>query len=86
MSNPRTPKPLSPEARDKIREEDALRVLRKIAREQNAGQPATASLPKASKSHREAGRLPADKLQAEYDKAKFEKARAKLFEYWSDAD
>ena len=83
MSKPRTPKPLSPEARAKLREEEALRVLRQMVREQDAGQPATASLPKAA---RNAGKLPADRLQAEYDKAKFDAARAKLFEYWSDAD
>jgi hypothetical protein len=54
-----------------------------MVREQDAGKPATASLPKAA---RNAGKLPADRLQAEYDKAKFDAARAKLFEYWSDAD
>ena len=70
MSKPRTPKPLSPEARAKI--EDTLRVLRQMVREQDAGEPTD--------------RLQAeyDKLQAEYDKAKFDAARAKLFEYWKD--
>jgi len=79
MSKPR--KPASPETLAARQHKKAVRVLGEMERERNIGKP---ELPKMSKRKQEGDKLPADKLQADFNRQKFEKARAKLFEFWKD--